>query len=113
MPDRSKYTDTGFRGKDGREGFGDDMGTRVGRPDGATEAPREAGSGGSRPGQAGTNDSAVADGIEGSIMDRDADQARGTQDRDPDAVGPEQSRVQAASESVNRPAGDNRRVDNL
>jgi hypothetical protein len=113
MGDRSRYTDDGLRGKDAREGFGDEMGTRVGRPDGAREAPRDAGAAGNRPGQAGTNETAVADGIEGSILDRDAGQARGSQDRDPDSTGAEQSRVQAASESVNRPAGDNRRVDDL
>jgi hypothetical protein len=113
MGDRSGYSDDGLRGKDAREGFGDDMGTRVGRPDGARGAPRDAGSAGNRPGQAGTNDSAVADGIEGSILDRDAGQARGSQDRDPDSAGSEQSRVQAASEGVNRPAGDNRRIDDL
>ena len=33
--DRSAYTDTGLRDGDPREGFGDDAGTRVGRPDGA------------------------------------------------------------------------------
>jgi hypothetical protein len=113
MGDRSRYTDDGLRGSDAREGFGDDMGTRVGRPDGAREAPRDAGSPGSRRGQPGTNDDAVADGIEGSIMDLDAGQARGSQDRDPDSAGTEQSRVQAASEGVNRPAGDNRRIDDL
>jgi hypothetical protein len=113
MGDRSGYTDDGLRGKDAREGFGDDMGTRVGRPDGAREAPHDAGSSGTRAGQVGTNDGAVADGIEGSILDRDAGQARGSQDRDPDSAGIEQSRVQAASEGVNRPAGDNRRIDDL
>lgn len=113
MSDRSEYANTGMRDEDGRDGFGDDMGTRVGRPDGAREAPRDASPGASRPGQAGTNDDAVAGGIEGSIMDRGDGQARGAQDRNEDDAGAEQSRVQAASESVNRPAGDNRRIDNL
>ena len=112
MGDRSRYTDNGFRARDGREGFGDDMGTRVGRPDGARAG---------QPGQAGTNRDAVPDGIEGSIMDEDADQARGAQERrsEDDALhgsGPEQGRVQDAarqSDAVNRPAGDNRRIDDL
>ena len=67
MGDR-KYTDTGYRGEDPRHGFGDDMGTRVGRPDGAHEAPRDASSP-PVPGQPSTNDGAVADGIEGSIVE--------------------------------------------
>ena len=113
MGDRSEYTNDGMRGKDGREGFGDDMGTRVGRPDGARGAPLDASSGDNRPGQPGTNDSAVADGIEGSIMDRGEGQARGAQDRSEDDAGPEQARVQAASESENRPKGDNRPVYDL
>ena len=65
-----KYTDRGHRGEDPRHGFGDDMGTRVGRPDGASEAPRDA-SPGQRPGQPGTNADEVPDGIEGSIMNDD------------------------------------------
>lgn len=73
-----KYTDDGGRGRDDREGFGDDMGTRVGRPDGARE------------GQPSTNDEAVADGLEGSIMEDDE--------------GDNQRRVQRASE--NREPGD-------
>ena len=118
MGDRSKYGDTGMRDQDGREGFGDDMGTRVGRPDGAREGSQ---SGSTRPGQAGTNRDAVPDGIEGSIMDEDADQARGAQERrtEDDGLhgsGPAQARVQDSarqSDDVNRPAGDNRRVDDL
>jgi hypothetical protein len=134
MGDRSDYTDTGMRGPDRREGFGDDQGTRVGRPDGAREASQ---SHGARPGQPGTNRDPVPDGIEGSIMDEDAGQARGAQERrsEDDALhasgagsgsGPEQSRVQEAahraertsndpslSDDVNRAAGDNRRVDDL
>ncbi len=125
MGDRSDYTDTGMRGQDDREGFGDDMGTRVGRPDGAKEAPHDA-TGGTQAGQPGTNRDAVPDGIEGSIMDEDADQARGAQERssEDDGVqgsGPGQSRVQEAarsgdqseSDEVNRPAGDNRPTYNL
>jgi hypothetical protein len=119
MGDRSEYSNDGLRGKDSREGFGDDMGTRVGRPDGAREA--SAGSRGTPPGQAGTNREAVPDGIEGSIMDDDADQARGAQERrtEDDGLhgsGAEQARVQDSarqSDEINRPAGDNRRVDDL
>jgi hypothetical protein len=101
MSDRSDYTDTGNRGTDARTGFGDDMGTRVGRPDGAAKpAPRDA-SPVQQPGQAGTNDDAVADGIEGSIMDE----------------GPEQQRIQRASDQGDLnpapAAGDERRIDDL
>ncbi len=116
--DKSEYVNTGFRDGDAREGFGDDGGTRVGRPDGTgsdhspqdPNAGRQAGQarlaphdteGPPRPGQAGTNTSPVADGIEGSEVD--------------DAPGPQQSRVQAASEGVNPEpaAGDERRVFDL
>lgn len=114
--DKSEYTNTGFRDGDAREGFGDDGGTRVGRPDGAGSnassqdpnrvgqahlAPHDA-SGPQRPGQAGTNNGPVADGIEGSQLDGDAQ-------------GEQQSRVQAASEGVNPApaAGDERRVFDL
>ena len=118
MGDRSEYSKDGLRGRESREGFGDDMGTRVGRPDGARESTS---SHGARPGQPGTNDEAVPDGLEGSIMDDDADQARGAQERrtEDDGLqgsGPEQARVQDSarkSDEVNRPAGDNRRVDDL
>ena len=108
--DRSEYLDTGFRDPDGREGFGDDGGTRVGRPDGASDAssarraPHDAQRGGrSAPGQPGTNTDAVDDGIEGSILADDS------------AEGDQQSRVRAASEGVDmgRAAGDERRVDDL
>ena len=120
MGDRSEYTKDGMRDRDGREGFGDDMGTRVGRPDGAREAS-QSDTRGTRPGQPGTNREAVPDGIEGSIMDEDAGQARGAQERrtEDDGLhgsGPSQARVQDAarqSDDVNRPAGDNRRVDDL
>jgi hypothetical protein len=117
--DKSEYVNTGFRDEDAREGFGDDGGTRVGRPDGAgsdhspqdPNAGQRAGQahlaphdtqGPPRPGQAGTNTSPVADGIEGSEVD-DAGQ------------GEQQSRVQAASEGVNPEpaAGDERRVFDL
>lgn len=102
MSDERKYTDTGMRGSDPREGFGDDMGTRIGRPDGESDAssarpaPRDA-SRGSTPGQAGTNADAVTDGEEGSIMDRANREGRD----DPDAVNPP------------RAAGDDRRIDDL
>jgi hypothetical protein len=107
MGDRSEYSDTGMRGRDGREGFGDDMGTRVGRPDGAREASQ---SGGPRPGQPGTNRDAVPDGIEGSIMDEDAGQALGAQERRAEE---DTARQDRQSDEANRPAGDNRRVDDL
>jgi hypothetical protein len=118
MGDRKDYSDTGMRGREGREGFGDDMGTRVGRPDGAREASQ---SGGTRPGQPGTNRDAVPDGIEGSIMDEDAGQARGAQERrsEDDGLhgsGLGQSKIQDSAregDDVNRPAGDNRRIDDL
>jgi hypothetical protein len=116
--DKSEYVNTGFRDGDAREGFGDDGGTRVGRPDGAgsnssardPNAGQHAGDaklaphdtqGPPRPGQAGTNTSPVADGIEGSETTEEQ--------------GSQQSRVQAASESVNPPpaAGDDRAVYNL
>ena len=80
MGDRN-YTETGNRGEDPRHGFGDDMGTRVGRPDGAREAkqaPRDANPG-QQPGQAGTNDEAVPDGIEGSIMEGEGEGQRDVQ----------------------------------
>lgn len=121
--DKSEYVDTGFRDGDAREGFGDDAGTRVGRPDGAgsnssardPNSGQRAGSaagqarvaphdtqGPPRPGQAGTNTSPVADGIEGGEVD-DAGQ------------GQQQSRVQAASEGITPApaAGDERRIDDL
>ena len=75
----SKYTDTGDRGNDPRHGFGDDMGTRVGRPDGAREAPRDANPS-QQAGQPGTNDEPVAGGIEGSIMEGEGAQQRRVQD---------------------------------
>lgn len=86
-----RYTDTGHRGEDPRRGFGDDMGTRVGRPDGAHEAPRDA-SPGQRPGQPGTNADEVADGLEGSIMNDEGAAQRRVQDAsraDDDAVNPD------------------------
>ena len=103
--DKRDYAKDGSRGRDDRQGFGDDMGTRVGRPDGESDAssarpaPRS-GSATSAPGQAGTNTEAVADGIEGSIMDDE-----GTQQR----------RVRGASEGMApEPAsGDERRIDDL
>jgi hypothetical protein len=116
--DKSEYVDTGFRDGDAREGFGDDGGTRVGRPDGTgsdhspqdPNASHQAGDarvaphdtqGPPRPGQAGTNTSPVADGIEGSETDA--------------GPGDQQSRVQAASEGITPApaAGDDRAVYDL
>jgi hypothetical protein len=87
MADR-KYTDTGYRGEDPRHGFGDDMGTRVGRPDGARAT-----------GNPSTNDEPVPDGIEGSILDE----------------GEAQRDVQNASRGVppERGAPADRRVDDV
>lgn len=114
--DQSEYVNTGMRDPDAREGFGDDAGTRVGRPDGAgsnssAEGRQQGGaqlaphdvSGPPVPGQAGTNTSPVADGIEGSLEGRNG------------GSGPQQSRLQAAAEgqTQNQAAGDERRVDDL
>ena len=107
--DRSEYTNTGFRGHDDREGFGDDKGTRVGRPDGAgsaSRAPRDAQAGGSQsaPGQPGTNTAPVSDGLEGSIQ---ADQS---------GEGAEQARVRGAADAgsdAEREQGDDRPTYNL
>ena len=107
--DRSQYTDTGFRDPDGRKGFGDDAGTRVGRPDGAESAqpaPRDAQLGDQVPGQASTNTDPVSNGIEGSLTGDGSE-------------GPQQSRVRAASGDVERPDGSARdgsadsRIDDL
>ena len=86
MADR-KYTDTGNRGEDPRHGFGDDMGTRVGRPDGAHAA-----------GNPSTNDEPVPDGLEGSIIE-----------------GEGQRDVQKASRGVppERGASDDRHIDDV
>jgi hypothetical protein len=117
--DKSEYLNTGFRDQDGREGFGDDGGARVGRPDGAGsnasaqdpnqsgkahEAPLDA-SGPPRPGQAGTNAGPVDGGIEGSLID----------DGEGGAQGDQQSRIQEASEGVDmgKAAGDERPTYNL
>lgn len=102
--DRSEYTNTGFRGPDAREGFGDDKGTRVGRPDGAGSAhraPLDAQAGGAQtaPGQPGTNTAPVSDGIEGSIQADDAGE------------GAEQARVRSAADAgsdAEREQGDRR-----
>ena len=107
--DRSEYTNTGFRGKDDREGFGDDQGTRVGRPDGAgsaSRAPLDAqGSGGqSADGQPGTNSAPVADGLEGSIQ------------ADRSGEGAQQARVRSAADAGSddeREQGDDRPSYNL
>ena len=107
-----KYTDRGHRGEDPREGFGDDMGTRVGRPDGAREAsqareaPHDA-SPGQQPGQPGTNSEPVADGIEGSIMSDDAGEG-GAQRRVRDASGGKNASVNPDKET-----GNDRRVFDL
>ncbi|GLC23599.1 hypothetical protein [Roseisolibacter agri] len=107
--DRSQYTDTGFRDPDGRQGFGDDAGTRVGRPDGAESAhtaPRDAQLGDQVPGQPSTNTDPVSNGIEGSLTGDGSE-------------GPAQSRVRAAAEDVERPDGSSRagsadsRIDDL
>ena len=119
--DKRDYVNDGLRDGDPREGFGDDGGTRVGRPDGAgsNASPRDPNQGGGHgeahrapldaeghaaAGQAGTNTSPVDAGLEGSLTDGD-DAEQGDQ----------QSRVQAASEGVNpgRAAGDERRVFDL
>jgi hypothetical protein len=117
--DKSEYVHTGMRDADPRAGFGDDGGTRVGRPDGAgsdaspegharTAAARVAPhdvEGPPVPGQAGTNTGPVAGGIEGSELDGHENAGSGQQ----------QARVRAAAEGLNdqHAAGDNRRVDNL
>ena len=94
--DKSEYTDTGFRDGDAREGFGDDGGTRVGRPDGAGSnasaaqpAPFDGQGGHQVPGQPGTNTTPVPDGIEGSDVG-----ATGA------AQGQQQSRVQDAAQGI-------------
>lgn len=118
MSDQSEYVTDGFRDPDAREGFGDDGGTRVGRPDGAgsNASPRDPNQGGparraprdaeghAAAGQAGTNTSPVDGGIEGSLTEGDEAEQ-----------GQQQSRVQQASEGVNpgRAAGDERRVFDL
>ncbi|GJG86490.1 hypothetical protein tb265_16710 [Gemmatimonadetes bacterium T265] len=102
--DRSEYTDTGFRDGDARQGFGDDGGTRVGRPDGvgsnasaARPAPYDGQGGHQIPGQPGTNTTPVPDGIEGSEIE-DMEQ------------GQQQSRVQDAAKGITPgpAAGDDR-----
>ena len=101
--DKSEYTDTGFRDGDARQGFGDDGGTRVGRPDGAGSntseaqpAPYDAQGGHHIPGEAGTNTTPVPDGLEGSDVDA--------------AQGQQQSRVQDAAQGITPgpAAGDDR-----
>jgi hypothetical protein len=100
--DKSQYLNDGFRDRDGREGFGDDMGTRVGRPDGAREAKREAKQapedaqrGESEAGQPGTNREPVSNGIEGALTGDEGE-------------GAEQARVRA---STQRPDGSARAGD--
>jgi hypothetical protein len=104
--DKTEYLDTGFRPDDGREGFGDDMGTRVGRPDGAGAKPAPLDSQGGRkpqPGQPGTNADPVSDGLEGAMTGEAAS-------------GPQQARVQDAAKGEDDggdKAGDDRRVFDL
>ncbi|MGZ8471420.1 MAG: hypothetical protein ACXW61_16675 [Gemmatirosa sp.] len=105
--DKSQYVNDGFRDRDGREGFGDDMGTRVGRPDGAREArqaPEDAQRGESEAGQPSTNSEPVSNGIEGSLTGDEHE-------------GPQQSWVRASTQQ--RPDGsaragdDDSRIDDL
>ena len=93
--DKSEYTNTGFRDGDTREGFGDDGGTRVGRPDGAGSnasaaqpAPYDGQGGHQTPGQPGTNTTPVPDGIEGADVGAE------------DHQGQQQSRVQDAAAGI-------------
>lgn len=114
--DKSEYTDTGFRDGDPRQGFGDDGGTRVGRPDGAgsNASPADPNQGGQQryadlapydsqpgepvPGQTSTNTTPVPDGLEGSEIDNYEEQ------------GQQQTRVQDAAQGIDPgpAAGDNR-----
>ena len=113
--DKSEYTDTGFRDGDARQGFGDDGGTRVGRPDGAGSnaspadpnasgqrgartAPLDAQGGHHTPGQPSTNTTPVPDGIEGSEIGNAAPR------------GQQQSRIQDAAAGITPgpAAGDDR-----
>jgi hypothetical protein len=101
-----KYVNDGDRPADadrGREGFGDDGGTRVGRPDrgqpAAERAPLHGGGTGRVEGQPGTNTGAVPGGIEGSIESDDAERQ-----------GSAQSRVQADAEPK---SGDDRTIHDL
>ena len=91
--DKDNYVDSGNvkdRDQDGREGFGDDGGTRVGKPDPAEHAGPSTGTAGDE------------GGLEGSILD-DESTERGTSTRDTStrggqqAQGQQQSRVQQAS----------------
>ena len=101
------YLNDGDRPRDadrGREGFGDDGGARVGRPDeghpSASRAPLHGEGTGRVPGQPGTNAGGVPDGIEGDIL---SDDPAGKQ-------GSAQSRVQADTEPK---TGDDRTVHDL
>lgn len=89
------YVNDGDRPRDadrGREGFGDDQGTRVGRPDeghpSATRAPLHGEDTGRVAGQPGTNVGAVPGGIEGELTSDDATRRQGSA----------QSRVQGDTE---------------
>lgn len=101
------YVKDGDRPRDadrGREGFGDDQGARVGRPDEGHPSPARAplhGEGTGRvPGQPGTNVGGVPDGLEGDIGSDDAASRQGSA----------QSRVQADTEPK---SGDDRTVHDL
>ena len=85
--DKDNYLDSGNvpdRDKDGREGFGDDGGTRVGRPDDAEHAGPS------------TNTAGDEGGLEGSILD-DEDTKRGSGPKE--QQGAAQSRVQQSAQS--------------
>ena len=89
------YVNDGDRPRDadrGREGFGDDQGARVGRPDeghpSAARAPLHGEGTGRAPGQPGTNAGAVPGGIEGELTSDDEARRQGSA----------QSRVQADTE---------------
>jgi len=98
--DKDNYVDSGNvpnRDQDGREGFGDDGGTRVGKPDAAREAAPSTN----------TDDS----GLEGSILDGE-DSARDTSTRATGSRGGQlsegggQSRVQQASHGAGSEAAE-------
>ena len=84
--DKDNYVDSGNvpnRDKDGREGFGDDGGTRVGRPDNAGQHAGPS-----------TNTAGDEGGLEGSVLD-DEDTQRGTGEKE---QGEQQSRVQQSAQ---------------
>ena len=92
--DKDNYVDSGNvkdRDKDGREGFGDDGGTRVGEPD----AAKNAGPSSDTAGHQG--------GLEGSILD-DGDADKSTR-AGSQAQGGQQARVQQASHGTRESEG--------